>query len=429
MIQSISLLISFILECTIFIYYTNSVFQCRKSYLWSNMCIILGYLVLYIISLYYIPSINMTAFLIINSILIYLCFQTKLKNAVIQAFILSAIMMLSEGVVFMFTNIGVYRNSLLDVSLSARILHAIFSKLIYFIGVVVDKYISNSKFKNETSDGYFSLMIIPIFTMMSIMGVMSVFEYINEEQRLLFAFILIIGMAANIMAYWIYDKTLIYHREIRELQEQKYKNNLELTYCNMLTEKLSQANIMRHDFKEHLRILEAYINSDDIKARDYIKSINIYNDEISIINYTKNKVLNILFSEKQKICINKGIDFKIHASDIELGFIQDIDIVSIFSNLLNNAIESCDKSERKIIYVNIYKMNSSFLVIKIDNSCDEKPVEENGFYKTTKISRGEHGIGLNSVVKTVKKYKGDLRMEYDSENKIFSSVIMIPIEK
>ena len=74
-------------------------------------------------------------------------------------------------------------------------------------------------------------------------------------------------------------------------------------------------------------------------------------------------------------------------------------------------------------------MNSSFLVIKIDNSCDEKPVEENGFYKTTKISRGEHGIGLNSVVKTVKKYKGDLRMEYDSENKIFSSVIMIPIEK
>ena len=75
------------------------------------------------------------------------------------------------------------------------------------------------------------------------------------------------------------------------------------------------------------------------KPEDYIKSINIYNDEISIINYTKNKVLNILFSEKQKICINKGIEFKIHASDIELGFIQDIDIVSIFSNLL----EQCDR--------------------------------------------------------------------------------------
>ena len=34
---------------------------------------------------------------------------------------------------------------------------------------------------------------------------------------------------------------------------------------------------------------------------------------------------------------------------------KDIDIISIFSNLLNNAIEGSETSEKKLIYVNIYK--------------------------------------------------------------------------
>lgn len=94
--------------------------------------------------------------------------------------------------------------------------------------------------------------------------------------------------------------------------------------------------------------MAAYIGDNNENALDYLKSIDIKNDEISIVNYTHSKILNILFSEKQKICIEKGIEFKVHATNTELDFIKDIDIVSIFSNLLNNAIESCEKSKQKI---------------------------------------------------------------------------------
>jgi sensor histidine kinase regulating citrate/malate metabolism len=106
---------------------------------------------------------------------------------------------------------------------------------------------------------------------------------------------------------------------------------------------------------------------------------------------------------------------------------RDIDIVSVFSNLLNNAIESCEHSENKIIYVNLYKMNNNFAIIKIENSCDKPPIKENGFYKTSKISKGEHGIGLKSVVKALKQYDGDLRMEYNSEEKVFTALVMMSL--
>lgn len=427
MIETLDLSVSLLFECLILIYYTNSIMRPKQSYILSNAGIILGYILLYIISLYNIPFLNAAAFIIANFIIIYLGFKTKLKNAIIQILILTAIMMVSEFALSMMTNIGAEVNGLKGVEFSTKMIHAVLSKMLYFFGIVIVKFLSADKSEYENTNGFLSLITIPIFTILSIIGAMSVLQYIDERHRIIFTVISAFGVIANIIVYWMYDKTLQYHKEIQELQVQQYKNNLELTYCNMLEEKLSQAKIMRHDFKEHLEVLKQYIGSDNTNAKEYLKSIEIKNEEINIVNYTNNKVLNILLSEKHKICVNKGIEFKIHASDVNLDFIKDIDIVSIFSNLLNNAIESCEKSGRKFIYVNLYKMNSAFLVIKIENGCDERPVENDGFYKTTKISDGEHGIGLKSVVTAIKEYSGDLRMEYNSEEKVFSVVIMISL--
>lgn len=427
MIEGINLLISIFIGCIVFIYYTNALFKPRTKYLYANISIIVGYMMLYAISSFYQPTLNVIAFSIATFVLMYLCFKVTLKNAIIQAFMLTAIMMLAEGVLFMFTGIGIYPKGLLDVSLSARIIHAVLSKLIYFLGIIIAKHVAKGKSKYEEIDGFLSLLAIPFFTIMVIVSIISVFPQINERIRVIFALIIVFGIIANIIVYWVHERTLQYQKEIQDFQEQQYKNTLELAYCHMLEEKLSQTRIMRHDFREHLKVLETYIQTDIRSAIDYLKSIKIRNEEIGVINYTTNKVLNILLSEKQKICTEKEITLKIHTTDVNFDFMKDIDIISIFSNLLNNAIEGSETSEKKLIYVNIYKMNNNFVIIKIENSCDKQPIEENGFYKTTKISQGEHGIGLKSVVNALKQYNGDLRMEYDSGEKIFSSMIMMSV--
>ncbi len=432
MIDTINLLISIGIECLVMIYYTNSTMSPRKTYTAANLGIVLGYCILYIISLYKLPFVNVVAFALVNFVVIFLLFEVKIKNAVIQLAILMAIMILPEGTVALMMNVGIYNDALSDMSLSARIIHGVFSKMIYFIGILIAKYVSDilskEKSKYGTVEGHLSMLCIPLFSTVTIVGIMAVFRYLNEQQRIMFAMISFFGVVANIVVYWMYDRLLLYHREMERLQEEQYNNRLELTYCNMLEDKLAQTKVLRHDFKEHLKVLAAYIGDNNENALDYLKSIDIKNDEISIVNYTHSKILNILFSEKQKICIEKGIEFKVHATNTELDFIKDIDIVSIFSNLLNNAIESCEKSKQKIIYVNLYKINASFLGIKIDNSCDERPIEDNGFFKTTKTSGSGHGVGLDSVSKTVKKYSGDLRLQYNSDERMFSVMIMIPLK-
>lgn len=105
----------------------------------------------------------------------------------------------------------------------------------------------------------------------------------------------------------MHDKTLIYQKEIRKLQEQKHKNDMELMYYNMIEDKIEETRIMRHDFKEHLNILESYIDNGNSAAKEYLKSIELKSDAAGIINYANNTVLNIILSKKHKLCAKKAL--------------------------------------------------------------------------------------------------------------------------
>ena len=86
MIEGINLLISIFIGCIVFIYYTNALFKPRTKYLYANISIIVGYMMLYAISSFYQPTLNVIAFSIATFVLMYLCFKVTLKNAIIQAY-------------------------------------------------------------------------------------------------------------------------------------------------------------------------------------------------------------------------------------------------------------------------------------------------------------------------------------------------------
>ena len=82
MIRQSSMLISELLELAVFMYYANSVFMPKRSYTKSNFFVILGYIILFMLSLLYIPAVNIGAFVIINFALIssnYLYFLHEQK--------------------------------------------------------------------------------------------------------------------------------------------------------------------------------------------------------------------------------------------------------------------------------------------------------------------------------------------------------------
>ncbi len=127
------------------------------------------------------------------------------------------------------------------------------------------------------------------------------------------------------------------------------------------------------------------------------------------------------------MCKKKNIRF---AADIRKGTLDSLDcteITSLIGNLLENAFEAVERERTgndAFIEISVTKVPSSKRVlISTINSCQTDP------YDTGKLvyrkGKTNHGIGLKSIKKTAKLYKGQLNMYYDENEKVFHSLVVL----
>ena len=112
----------------------------------------------------------------------------------------------------------------------------------------------------------------------------------------------------------------------------------------------------------------------------------------------------------------------------KLDFISNVDICAIFSNALDNAIEACiniDTNIEKRIDVKVTYINQ-FCILKFTNSKSNEIKFVNQDIQTNKSDKSVHGIGLASIKYIVKKYDGEVIIDYSNDEFILK--IMIPIK-
>lgn len=140
---------------------------------------------------------------------------------------------------------------------------------------------------------------------------------------------------------------------------------------------------------------------------------------------TSSEILDIILMDKDKEAKNKNIDFIFKMEVIDLNFISELDTITIFGNLYDNAIEA-----NEIIYKNkyiktaIYQVNQ-MIVIRIENSCKNN-IEYIG--EKIKTTKKEHdGIGIGNIKRTLKKYNGIFDIKINNEH--CSIIITLPSNK
>ncbi len=180
-----------------------------------------------------------------------------------------------------------------------------------------------------------------------------------------------------------------------------------------------------HDLKHHVYIIKAEENiaKKNKKIDRILEEINNMNAEIE----TGNVVLDTILTSKNIYCIEQKIIFTCFVDGKLLNFLDVLDICNLFGNALDNAIEFVEKQkdiEKRIINLKVCEKNN-FVVIKLDNYCEEEPKFENGLPVTTKKDKNNHGYGLKSIKYTTEKYKGNMTVSY--KNNWFTVKILLPI--
>lgn len=176
-----------------------------------------------------------------------------------------------------------------------------------------------------------------------------------------------------------------------------------------------------HDYKHKIFAIRHWLeegNVDNVKEFVEQECENLTQKMFYV--KTGNSAVDSIINTKQKIAEDKGIIFSSNISLPAEYAVSDMDMVCVLGNLIDNAIEACEKQTSKYIEVDINEVKKMIL-IKIVNSYNGEKIDTS---VTSKKEKTMHGIGIKNVKKIVAKYKGMYDMECE-DDEVVTTVTML----
>ena len=143
---------------------------------------------------------------------------------------------------------------------------------------------------------------------------------------------------------------------------------------------------------------------------------------------THRTVVDVLLSEKVPAARDKGIDFQYQLDDLAAFPLPDDALVVALANLIDNAVEACEKipaaAERHILLK--MKMKDDIALLGIENTTAAPVPIRGGTVATTKADPLAHGWGLKNAAAMIERSGGMWFIEYRDSDKRFSFSASIP---
>lgn len=163
---------------------------------------------------------------------------------------------------------------------------------------------------------------------------------------------------------------------------------------------------LKHDMKNHMMVIASYLNHDEYeKAKQYTSTILDKLNSVHSYVETGNSLLNHIINEKLNLARKKGILVKAEIENISFAKMESIDFSALLSNMLDNAIEACEREEHPQLQVQIVTKRS-YDTILVKNKITQSVLQKNPLLHTTKESPEIHGMGISRMKEIVEKNNG-----------------------
>lgn len=212
----------------------------------------------------------------------------------------------------------------------------------------------------------------------------------------------------------------------------KYFEKKNIEYQNRLLERQVQEvqNIYltmrgwRHDYHNHLQSMKAYVKMGQYdRLGEYLDLLERDLDNVNQLIESGNVNLDAILNSKISLALKNGIAVDYKATCPARISVSDIDLCALIGNLIDNAVEACEKVEEHPfirLYIGVLKQQ---LYISVTNATNETVRKLDHEYITTK--RGNHGHGLKRINLVVEKYQGYINRQ--NEPGVFVTEIMLPL--
>ncbi len=334
-------------------------------------------------------------------------------------------------------------NTALEQSIVSYMMMTFKSALVLAAAIVIAGVLRKRYAKDNKSLKIRGMILVPVFSFVLIVLYLSAgdvfFMRFGYEWLILFCLLLII-MNVYCLYFW-YDVAA--NQELKHrLELMQQQSVLTHQYYEEMEKNYNESRKVIHDIRNHLHVLE---QSEKMDEEAYFRDLHGMLNSLGLKFYSENRMLNIVLNDKLKYFPSDQVECNL--GGISLDFMADVDITTVFSNLLDNAAEASEMSEmckipdasgagktaeienadealeipqsmRKFWLIIRGEQIQDFTVIKISNYYA-------GSYQPGKSGKkGHEGIGLQNVKSAVEKYHGELKIECGESE--FSVTMVFP---
>ena len=313
------------------------------------------------------------------------------------------------------------QKNFLVLAIMSKLLQILIVILLYQFNLSIKKYKVFNNDKSIYSNFIFSIAILGIFTV----GICYSSSIRNNTNYNALIFVLYLTFFILSMRDLKERDRLINIKNKYQVQEFQIKNMEQI---------ISIIREEKHDFSNHINVIQALCTLNKPNAleriREYVSSISeLIHDSFKYLN-TGNDYIDGLLSIKNNYAGKNEIDFSVVIDEpLSTLKIKADELISIVSNLVDNAFEAFDKSlnseNKKVIFETCLE-EGKFIMEIADNA---KVIPQNeidsiftkGF--STKTDKGsDHGFGLFITKELVEKNHGTISVESDEFETVFTVI-------
>lgn len=365
-------------------------------------------------------------------IFISLYMKIYLKITLIKSLILTIVfqgLLLALEYVLLVGNVKLLHSikDLSDICSVQGLLFTILGKVVLFLVVIMIRKLLEKDADVELSDvDWLRFMCFPLFTIFTIISLMITAENVESfiQQNLFVAISL--GLAGmNLVVFYLLKDILKREKIIREDSIFRLQVKNQTSMYRSISENFDRQRRKTHEYKNQMMCIEALIKKKEYgELEKYIEGINDrLTHELDIIA-TNHIIVDAILNTKYQEMVSKNIVFVFKINDLSKISVRDEDIIVILSNLLNNAVEACEKcNSEKIVKLKLVK-EDDIVIISVRNTYDGKVIYDGEEIQTSKKeNKEEHGIGIKNIVETINKYNGSYVIDKNEEEFCFSVII------
>ncbi len=211
----------------------------------------------------------------------------------------------------------------------------------------------------------------------------------------------------NVLAFYFIGNILEKEAQVQKarLMQEKLENQMEM-YRNTQESEMRCRRYL-HDYKNQLGCIHGMLKAGEVEeALDYIEELNSGIRKGEDCVDTNHLVVNTVLNQKYQYAREKGITMVMSVNDLSGLTMSKEDIVALLVNLLDNAVEACEKLDgNKIIQFKMMREEEE-LIVSVRNPVKEPVVIKGKRILTTKREKDEHGIGFLNINSVIEKNHG-----------------------